>query len=364
MNDTPTLSAQSPWWRPDRLAERLPHLRVRNNIAMAVRRYFDAQNFVEVETPALQVSPGMEPHLTAFATDLHEPFETDAARRLYLHTSPEFAMKKLLVGGMPRIFQLARTWRNGERSALHHPEFTMLEWYRADAGWRDVATDCEAIVRSALGAAKIGGIGGDQVMRFGGLQCDPEKPWTYMSVAGAFDHYCGIDLMATMPDPLKPDGAALAAEALRIGVRTDECDDWEAVFFRLLLDRVEPSLGVGAPCVLYDWPLSMAALARQSPTDGRFAERFEVFVCGVELANGFGELTDAAEQRRRFEADLGRKQALYGHTYPIDEDFLSALSYGMPESAGIALGLDRLVMLCTGAASIEDVLWAPVVTAC
>jgi lysyl-tRNA synthetase class 2 len=201
-------------------------------------------------------------------------------------------------------------------------------------------------------------------MRFGDLRCDPDKPWHYISVAGAFDRYCHIDLMATMADPMSPDGSALAAEAARIGVRTGDGDDWEAVFFRLLLDRVEPNLGVEAPTVLYDWPLSMAALARQNPADRRVAERFEVFVCGVELANGFGELTDAAEQRRRFEADSARKQTLYDHSYPIDEDFLAALAHGMPESAGIALGFDRLVMLCTGAASIEEVLWAPVVTAC
>ena len=364
MNDTPIPPAQSPWWHPDGLAERLPRLRARNNVAAAVRAYFETRDFVEVETPALQVSPGMEPHLIAFATELHEPFESEAARRLYLHTSPEFAMKKLLVAGMPRIFQLARAWRNGERSPLHHPEFTMLEWYRAHENWRGVAADCEEIVRMALIAARGGGSGAGNEIQFDGLRCDPAAPWTYISVTDAFHRYCDIDLMATMADPLNPDGAALAAEAARIGVRTDSGDHWETLFFRILLDRIEPSLGVGSPSVLYDWPLSMAALARQSPDDGRVAERFEVFVCGVELANGFGELTDAAEQRRRFEADAARKQSLYGHAYPIDEDFLAALDHGMPESAGIALGFDRLVMLCTGACTIEEVLWAPVVTAC
>lgn len=364
MNDIPPSPAQSPWWWPDRLAERLPRLRARNDIAAAVRAYFAAQDFVEVETPALQVSPGMEPHLTAFATDLYEPFEGDAARRLYLHTSPEFAMKKLLVGGVPLIFQFARTWRNAERSATHHPEFTMLEWYRAGAGWRAAAEDCEALVRIAFTTAQDHGFGGDGVLHFGDLTCDPMQQWTYMSVADAFDRYCGIDLMKTTPDPRAPDRDSLAAEATRVGVRIDEGDDWEAVFFRLMLDRIEPNLGDGTPTVLFDWPLSMAALARPNPEDGRVADRFEVYVSGVELANGFGELTDAVEQRRRFEAESARKLALYGHTYPIDEDFLDALSHGMPESAGIALGFDRLVMLCTGATNLEDVLWAPVVTAC
>lgn len=364
MNDTPSPPTQSPWWQPRRLAERLPQLRARNKIAGAIRSYFELHQFDEVETPALQVSPGMEPHLTAFATDLQEPFQAGPGRRLYLHTSPEFAMKKLLVAGLPRIFQFARTWRNAERSATHHPEFTMLEWYRADVGWREVAADCEAVVRTAFVSATKAGFGADQIMRFGDVKCDPEKPWTYVSVADAFERYCGIDLMATMNDPMIPDGKALAAEAVRIGVRTAEDDDWEAAFFRVLLDRIEPNLGIGSPTVLFDWPLSMAALARQSPVDARVAERFEVFLCGVEIANGFGELTDAAVQRQRFEADAARKQRLYGHSYPLDEDFLTALAHGMPESAGIALGFDRLVMLCTGAETIDDVLWAPVVTAC
>jgi lysyl-tRNA synthetase class 2 len=343
---------------------RLPRLRARNNIAAAVRRYFSDQDFDEVETPALQVSPGMEPHLTAFATELLEPFMDENARRLYLHTSPEFTMKKILVAGMPRIFQLARTWRNAERSPTHHPEFTMLEWYRAQSGWRDVAADCEAIVRAAFATMAASDIDVGGAMRFADRQCDPRQPWTYLSVSGAFEHYCGIDLMATTPDPLNPDARALAAAASRVGVRTDDGDDWETVFFRLLLDRIEPNLGIGAPTVLFDWPISMAALARQNPEDRRVAERFEVYACGVELANGFGELTDAVEQRRRFDAETALKQALYGQTYPIDEDFMAALAYGMPESAGIALGFDRLVMLCTGAETIEDVLWAPVVTAC
>jgi lysyl-tRNA synthetase class 2 len=362
MNDIPPAPVQSPWWRPDILSERLPNLRARNHIAAALRAYFAGQDFDEVETPALQVSPGMEPHLTAFATDLKEPFE-EQTRRLYLHTSPEFAMKKLLAGGMARIFQLARTWRNGERSPTHHPEFTMLEWYRAEQRWGDIAADCEALVRSAA-AVSIDRRGGNARFYFDGKSCDPTRPWDYVSVATAFERYCGIDLLATTSDPLRPDRDALAAAAQTAGVRVDTDDEWETIFFRLLLERIEPNLGIGTPTVLYDWPLSMAALARQNPEDTRVAERFEVFVCGLELANGFGELTDPVEQRRRFEADAEKKQTLYGYSYPIDEDFLAALTHGMPESAGIALGFDRLVMLCTGATTIEDVIWAPVVTAC
>jgi lysyl-tRNA synthetase class 2 len=303
----------------------------------------------------------MEVHLRAFATELSEPFDGGRGRTLYLHTSPEFAMKKLLVAGMPRIFQLARTWRNAERSAIHHPEFTMLEWYRANEGWRTAAADCEALVREARA---VTGADYGPLLRRGGMSCDPAAPWEYLRVADAFDRYCGIDLLATAPDPAAPDRDALAREAHRLGLSTDGADAWDDIFFRLFLHRIEPYLGVGAPTVLHDWPLSMAALARRSPGDGRVAERFELFVCGMELANGFGELTDAVEQRRRFEADMARKQAEHGDAWPVDEDFLAALEFGMPESAGIALGFDRLVMLLTGAERIEDVLWAPVVTAC
>ena len=362
MNDIPPVSAQYPWWRPDILAERLPNLQARNCIAAALRDYFAGQDFVEVDTPALQVCPGMEPHLTAFATDLREPFD-DKTRQLYLHTSPEFAMKKLLTGGMERIFQLAKTWRNAERSSTHHPEFTMLEWYRAGQGWRDVASDCEALVRTAY-AASAERRGKEPGLYRDGKRCDPLQSWEYLSVAGAFERFCGIDLLATTQNALDPDRDSLAEAARGIEIWVDADDDWETIFFRLFLERIEPDLGVGVPTVLFDWPLSMAALARQNPDDSRVAERFEVYICGLELANGFGELTDVVEQRRRFEAESAKKHALYGHSYPIDEDFLAALSYGMPESAGIALGFDRLVMLCTGATTIDDVIWAPVVTGC
>ncbi len=239
----------------------------------------------------------------------------------------------------------------------------MLEWYRAGQGWRVVAADCEALVRTAS-AVSAERRGGKPDLHRKGKSCDPLRDWDYLSVADAFERHCRIDLLATTPDALNPDRDSLAAAARRIDVRVGDDDDWETIFFRLFLDRIEPNLGIGAPTILLDGPLSMAALARQNPHDSRVAERFEVFICGLELANGFGELTDAAEQRRRFEADCAKKQALYGHSYPIDEDFLAALARGMPESAGIALGFDRLVMLCTGAATIEDVIWAPVVTAC
>ena len=341
------------WWRPERFALRRGRLEQRGRILAAARAFFAARGFVEVDTPALQVSPGLEPHLKAFATELHDPREGRSLRR-YLHTSPEFAMKKLLVAGMPRIWQLAHVFRDGERSATHHPEFTMLEWYRAGASWRDLIPDCIGLLRACQAAA------GAQALAWRGHSADAGRAWREVSVVEAFQEHCGIDILATAPDPLAPDLALLAAQARRIGIEPHPGDDWEALYFRIFLDRIEPELGIGAPTILYDFPASMAALSRRNPADPRLAERFELYVCGLELANAFGELTDAAEQRARFLVDQAKKQALYGETYPIDEDFLAALEYGMRPSAGIALGFDRLVMLATGALDMEEVLWAPV----
>lgn len=343
----------APWWRPDRLAARRANLTVRGRILAAVRRFFEERGYAEVDTPALQVSPGLEPHLKAFATVLHDPRD-GGARPRYLHTSPEFAMKKLLAGGMERIWQLAHVYRDGERSATHHPEFSMLEWYRAGASYRDLIDECEALLRQVQAAA------GAAALRWQGSSADARLPWRRLSVAEAFEQYCGIDVLGTAPDPAQPDAARLAAAVARIGIVPRPEDDWETLFFRIFLEHIEPNLGIGAPTIVYDYPISMAALSRRKPDEPRLAERFELYVCGLELANAFGELTDAAEQRRRFAADQGRKQALYGETYPTDEDFLAALEHGLPECAGIALGFDRLVMLATGAEHIEDVLWAPV----
>ena len=344
--------SDAPWWRPERFARKRAFLETRGRVLAAIRRFFAERGFVEVETPALQVSPGMEPHLQAFATELSEPGA--GKRRRYLHTSPEFAMKKLLVAGVPRLFQLARCFRDGERSRTHHPEFTMLEWYRAGASYRELMADCEALLRAVLAAA------GRERFAWQGNAADPRGSWTYLSVAEAFQRCCGIDLLATAPDPASPSLALLAAAAAPLGIAPHPGDEWEDLFFRLFLERIEPTLGVGAPAILYDYPVSMAALARAKPGDPHLAERFELYVCGLELANAFGELTDAAAQRRRFLADQEKKRRRYGETYPIDEDFLAALAAGMPESAGIALGLDRLVMLASGAETIDEVLWAPV----
>ncbi|MAM67648.1 MAG: EF-P lysine aminoacylase GenX [Rhodospirillaceae bacterium] len=337
------------WWRPVVFEQRADHLVRRADMVKSLRAFFDRNGYVEVETPALQLSPGMEPHLSAFETRLIGSPGDDLL--LYLHTSPEFAMKKLLAAGMHRIFQLARVYRNGERSAKHHPEFTMLEWYRTRTTWRELADETAELVRAVCGS----------VARRGENICDLAGPWEFVSVQEAFQRATGIDLLATAPEPLFPGTDALRFAADGVGVRTDDADTWEDIFFRIFLERIEPGLGTETPTVLHSYPASMAALARLSPEDARVSDRFEIFVCGMELANGYGELTDAKEQRARF-AEMTKQRVAQGRSaMSMDEEFLAALESGIPDCAGIALGFDRLVMLATGAERIEDVLWAPVV---
>ncbi len=346
----------SPWWHPDRLASRRVALTVRAAIQRGLRQWFDDLDFLEVETPALQVSPGLEPHLMAFRTQYRGVWPQDR-HTVYLHTSPEFAMKKLLAGGLTRIFQFARVYRNGEATALHHPEFTLLEWYRRDADYTALIEDCIGLLRLACSAA------GRDRLTWRDTACDPFGPCQRLTVAEAFARHTGIDLLATAPDPRRPDPVRLAGAARAAGIQPHDEDSWEDLFFRIMLERIEPALGHGVPTVLMEYPVSLACLARAKADDPRVAERFELYVCGVELANAFSELTDAVAQEARFIADMDLKHALYGERYPIDQDFLAALRFGLPESAGIALGFDRLVMLCTGAEHIEEVLWAPVALA-
>lgn len=346
------ISPGLPWWHPHVFARRRPRLEQRARLTALVRGFFAQRDFVEVETPALQVCPGLEPHLRAFVTTLHPPQGVPQPRSL--HTSPELTMKKLLVAGVPRLYQLAHVFRDGEASATHHPEFTMLEWYRAGASYRDLVADCVALVREAASAAQR------PQFYFRGATCDPFAPWEVLTVPEAFQRYANIDIMATLDHPTDPGPAALAAETRRIGLHCAADDRWEDLFFRILMDRVETRLGHGVPTILMDYPLPQAALARPTAADPRLAERFELYACGLELANAFGELTDPTAQRARFLADQALQTHLYARHTPIDEDFLAALAHGMPESAGIALGFDRLVMLCTGAEDVADVLWAPV----
>jgi len=323
----------------------------RGRIAAALRGWFQDNGFIEVETACLQRSPGNETHLHAFATELHAPGGSSAP--LYLHTSPEFACKRLLAAGEERIFTFARVFRNRERGALHHPEFTLVEWYRARAPYESLMADCAALLAIAARAA------GTESLTWRQRTCDSSAVPARITVAEAFARHAGVDLLATLSSGA-PDRDALAAAARAANLRTAEDDTWSDLFSRILVERIEPALGIGRPSLLCDYPVTEAALARRKQSDPRLAERFELYACGVELANGFGELTDAAEQRRRFDQQMAEKARLYGERYPVDEDFLRALA-AMPPASGIALGFDRLVMLATGAPHIEHVLWTPVI---
>ena len=341
----------SPWWTPERHADRRPFLLARNRITAAVREWFAARDFVEVETPALQVSPGNEAHLHAFAT---QAIDLSGVRApLYLRTSPEFAAKKLLVAGEPRTFELARVWRNRERGPLHHPEFTLLEWYRVGESYETLMADCASLLALAAETA------GSKALSFRGQSIDPLDEPERVTLAEAFDRFAGIGLLATVQADGATDRDGLAAAAQGQGIRVAADDTWADVFSRVLVEKIEPHLGRERATILCEYPVSEAALARPKASDPRVAERFELYACGVELANCFGELTDPAEQRRRFEAEMAEKARVYRERYPIDEDVLAALAT-MPQASGGALGLDRLVMLATGANRIEQVLWAPV----
>jgi len=273
-------------------------------------------------------------------------------RKLYLHTSPEFGCKKLIAAGETRIFTLARVFRDKERGALHHPEFTMLEWYRADASYETLMDDCAALLGTAARAC------GAVSLRWRGREADPFAAPERLSVCEGFFRFAGIDLASAIDARSDEAREKLAAAAGVAGIRVAHDDDFSDIFSRIITEKIEPHLGIGRPTILFEYPISQAALARPKRSDPRFAERFELYACGVELANAFGELVDAKEQRRRFEADMDEKERRYGERYPIDEELLAALEL-MPSTSGIALGLDRLLLLATGAARIEEVMWTP-----
>ncbi|MFO0548195.1 MAG: EF-P lysine aminoacylase EpmA [Polyangiaceae bacterium] len=299
-------------------------LRLRAVLVREVRAHFDEAGFLEVDTPVLAPCPGLDLHLDAF--------EVVRGER-YLLTSPEYQMKRLLVGGVPRCFQLAKSFRRGERGSRHNPEFTMLEWYRAFADLDEVIADTEALI---VRAAAVGRTLAPSTSTLARLEL--ARPFERISVAAAFERYAHV------------------GEARMLELAHGD----EDTFFRVLVDEVEPALASArGPVVLERYPAPMASLARLCPDDPRYAERFELYADGVELCNGFGELTDPLEQRARFERDLAERARRGLPLYPIDERFIGALAEGMPPAAGNALGLDRLVMLAAGATSLEDVLAFP-----
>jgi lysyl-tRNA synthetase class 2 len=332
------MSQSNPPWHAENLAARMPFLRRRAALTEGTRAFFSARGYLEVETPYAVPVPGEEVHLRPYATRREHP--DGRVEPLWLHTSPEFAMKRLLAGGSGPIFQFARVWRNGEGSPLHAPEFTMLEWYRPGADMNSLIMETTELLRQVLPAE----------VSVRGVTTSLART-ERLTVARAFDRYATADVLGTAGD-----AAALAVQA---GARLRAGETWEDLFFRLLLERIEPHLGRAFPTFLTHWPAAQAALARRDPADPRVAERFELFVCGIELANAFVELTDPVEQRERFVADRARRHALYGSDWEMDEDFLAALAEGLPPCAGIALGFDRLAMIASGAERIGQVLWLP-----
>jgi lysyl-tRNA synthetase class 2 len=333
-----------PPWHPEALAARLPFLDRRARLTAETRAFFSARGYREVETPALVPAPGAEVHLRAFATRYEPHLGQGEARDLWLRTSPELALKRLLVGGAGPVFELARVWRNGETSPRHASEFTMLEWYRPGLGFEGLMAETEDYVRAMA----------PPIVAHGAVTTDLSLAFERISMAEAFARWCnGLDILAT-----EGDAARLHAAAAAAGLASKPDESWEDLFFRLLLERIEPHLGRERATFLTHWPAPQAALARRDPADPRAALRFELFVGGLELANAFDELTDPAEQRRRFIADTAERRRISGEKgWEIDEDFLAALEHGMPATSGIALGFDRLAMLVSGARTIEDVLW-------
>ncbi len=340
----------APWWNKEHHAARRPLLLARNAAMDAVRAFFGARGFIEVETPVLQLSPGNETHLHAFST-MAQRVDGSEAGQLYLHTSPEFTCKKLLAAGEKKIFTLARTFRNREDGPLHAREFVMLEWYRADEPFDILIDDCQALV------VELAKTLSSTAMTFKNIMAEPFANIRRLTVAQACADYAGIDIAAALDDRGNWKKENLSAQAQEAGIRVAPDDTAGDIFSRITVEKVEPHLGQGQMTCLTHYPLAEAALAKPCADDARFAERFELYACGIELANAFGELTDASEQRARFESAMNEKDRIYGERYPFDEDFLKALSQ-MPPACGIALGLERLIMLLTGAKSVQDVMWA------
>jgi lysyl-tRNA synthetase class 2 len=324
--------------------------RARARLAAETRRALGVLGYEEVETPTLVPAPGMEPHLAPFEAPFH-PEGGGAPRPLWLITSPEYAMKRLLADGFERVFQLSRVFRDGELSVTHNPEFTMLEFYRAGTDYVGIMADLERLIESA---ARALGPGARPGVERGGRTIDLATPFERLTVQEAFARHAGVDLAACGGD-----GDRLRAAARGAGHDAGpDGEPFDDAFFRLMLAAVEPELGRGRPTFLVDWPASMAALSRVKPGDPRWAERFELYAGGLELANGFTELDDAGEQRRRLLEEQAQRRRLGRPELPLDEPFLSAL-VRMPAAGGVAVGFDRLLMLLTGAATIAEVLLVP-----
>ncbi|MGI5864937.1 MAG: EF-P lysine aminoacylase EpmA [Myxococcales bacterium] len=333
---------------PDSLPKRQAAARARARLYAVIREYFTSQGFDEVETPCLVPAPGMEPHIRAFESQFVPETPEGRERTLYLHTSPEYAMKRLLAEGFERVFQLCKVFRNGEIAQIHNPEFTMLEYYRAHADYTAIMEDLEEIVVRGARA-----FGKEDALVVEGKRVSLARPFERLTVRDALLSRTGLDIAELTT------GEALRRAAVQRGIHVPgEGGSFDDVFFQIFLTAVEPTLGVERPTFLIDYPVSMASLSRIKPSDPSVAERVEMYIGGVELANGFSELTDAREQRRRLVEEQELRRANGMPVYPLDEKFLDAVGR-MPPSAGIAVGIDRLLMLLLGAERIDQVLLFP-----
>jgi lysyl-tRNA synthetase class 2 len=327
------------------MADWRQRLQTRASVVAAIRRFFDDLGFVEVDTPVALTAVAPELHIDAPVVEIGAG--TGSERR-FLQTSPELPMKRLLAAGLERIYQIAPVFRDGDLSERHRPEFRLLEWYRRDAPWTALLDDCERLLRCCARAAGLG-----SVLLCGGSAIDLDAPFRRLTVDQAFREHAGFSVL----EALQPD--QLRRQLTRLDVHFAASDSWDDLFHRLFLTRVEPRiLEDPRPVFLTHYPAPLAALARLSPEDPRTSERFELFACGLELANGFGELTDPTEQRQRFERDRHRRVAEGRRDVPIDERFLAALG-DLPPSAGIALGLERLLMLLLDVDNIDAVAFIP-----
>jgi len=333
---------------------KLPFLLNKNKIISAIKNFFQTENFIEVDTPILQYSPGMEVHLFAFETTFDNINNTDK-QKLYLHTSPEFSMKKLLSFGLENIYQFTHTFRNEVISPTHYPEFMMLEWYRTGHNYEKLMDDCEQILKASLTAI------GKDFFQYKNKKCYIKNGIEKLTIAEAFQKFCNFDILSTIDNPQNPSPIFITPFAKKLNIKVSDCDTWDDIFEKIMFEYIEPNLGLQKPTILYEYPIHQAALSAPKKDNSNLAERFELYVCGVELANAFTELTDAKKQKERFIHDQAEKQKIYGTTFPIDYEFLSSLKT-LKSCTGIAMGIDRLAMLCNHTNDIKDVLWIEIPT--
>ncbi len=338
------------WQKIKEHPELLDQYLIRGKVIDGIREFFKAREFHEVETPLLVRSPGTEPYLEVFETAIH--FAEGDHERAFLLTSPEYSMKKLLVAGMKNIFQISKSFRNGEgRSSKHNHEFTILEYYRTDADYTKLMTDLEELFLFLIQKIKASS---ETKMSYQKNLLDFSTPWPRMSVSEAFQQWVGVS-----SDQLL-DRNALAEAAEKRGYQVTTETTWEEIYNQLFLNEIEPKFPIDRPLFLYDYPITQAALSRPKKDDPRFAERFELYIAGVEIGNAFSELNDPNEQERRLRAEVEERKKLGKVEYGIDEDFIQALHAGMPDSAGIAIGVDRVIMLLADTPSIHETMFFPI----